>query len=311
MKLSRAAYAFVEPGGAVPVPDLQAVPPDIVIYFGDHRSDLLERAMTGKVAEAHFADQNAANRFQLLATGTNEQFTTVAADLAKRLHQNMDARSRRGFFVAATFTDGTDSQAMVLKLDASPKKLAAIGGTGSNRTLLSVEDLLDMPGDLQKGAVFPDPRSHSDVCVADKNREAALYYLTAIEVGQHELPTKGIRSLLAVVGQVSPAHVEPVTKALESVTTRTPAAEVLKNVTPPIPPQMQADINGRLAALRRPVADVDPTAYATQGIVDIDGIVIRGPAARIREDVSWRRDPNGTGFVIEVRVAHQPTKRYE
>jgi len=74
---------------------------------------------------------------------------------------------------------------------------------------------------------------------------------------------------------------------------------------------MQADINGRLAALRRPVADVDPTAYATQGLVDIDGIIIRGPTARIRDDVSWQRDPNGTGYVIEVRVAHQPTKRYE
>ena len=218
---------------------------------------------------------------------------------------------RAGFFVAATFTDGTNSQAMVLKLDASSKKLAAMSGSGANRVLKSVEDLLDMPGDLQKGAVFPDPRSHSEVCVADKNRESALYYLTAIEVGQHELPTKGIKALLSVISDVSPAHVEPVITALESVTNRTPAAEVLKQVMPPISPQSQADINGRLAALRRPVADVDPTGYATQGVVDIDGIVIRGPAARIRDDVSWQKDPNGSGYVISVRVAHLPTKRYE
>lgn len=311
MKLTRAAYAFVEPGGAVPVPTRQAIPAAIETYFDDHRSDLITRAETGKVAEAHFADANARDRFQQLATGTDTQFDAAAVDLAKRLHQNMDARSKRGFFVAATYVDGTDAQAMVLKLDASPKKLAAIGGTGATRTLESVDDLLDIPGELHKGAVFPDPRAPSDVCVADKNREAALYYLTAIEVEQYELPGKGIKSFLTVVHEVSPAHVEPVTKALEGVTGRTSAADVLKAVAPPIPTTTQANINGRLAALRRPVADVDPTAHATQGIIDIDGIVIRGPAARIRDDVTWRQDPNTGGYVIEVRVAHAPTRRYE
>lgn len=311
MKLQRAAYAFVQAGGAVPVPSIQPIPLDIESYLNDHRSDLVDRAQTDKIAEAHFVDVNARHRFQTLATGTDAGFVAAAVSLAQRLHAGMDARSRRGFFVAATFTGDKKAQSMVLKLDASPKKLAAIGGTAANPTLESVDDLLDVPGDLQKGAVFPDPRSHSDVCVADKNREASLYYLNAIEVGQHELPGKGISSLLAVIHDVSPTHVEPVIRALENVTGRVSAAVVLQDVKPAIPPAVQDEITGRLATLRRPVTDVDPTSHATRGLIEVDGITIRGPAGRIRDDVTWTRDQSGTGFIIQVRVAHEPSKRYE
>jgi hypothetical protein len=169
MNLLRAAYAFVEAGGAVPNPVITPVPPDIETYLNDHRESLLERAQTDKLAEAHFADGNALDRFRKLASGTNTEFVAVAQTLAARLHAGMDARSRRGFFVAATFADTHQTQSMVLKLDASPKTLAAIGGTATNPVLESVDDLLDVPGELQKGAVFPDPRAHSDVCVGDKN----------------------------------------------------------------------------------------------------------------------------------------------
>ena len=311
MNLTRVAYAFVESGGPVPQPTISSVPADIAVYLDEHRHDIYTRAASGRVSEAHFVDANALHRFEVLSTGTDPEFEATAQELAQRLHAGMDARSRRGFFVAATFEDDSATEAMVLKLDASTQKLAAIGGTTAQPVLESVDDLLDIPGELQKGAVFPDPRSHSEVCVGDKNRETSLYFLNAVEVTQHELPGKGLSSFLDVVQNLAPGHIDDVTRKLESVTTRTPADTVLEELSPPLPDDVRTSITGRLASRRRPVQDVDPTAHPARGVIEADGISIRGPAARIRDDVTIEPDPNGDGYLIQIRVSHTPTKRYE
>lgn len=311
MKLLRVAYAFVESGGTVPGPVVASLPNELKIYLNDHRESLVERAQTGKLAEAQFANAVAKSRFEKIATGSNADFLTEATTLAQRLHSRMDARSRRGFFVAATYVNDLKPQSMVLKLDANPKTLAAIGGTTANPILESVDNLLDVPGELQKGAVYPDPRPNSTVCVGDKNRETSLYYLDAIEVTQRELPGKGIAMLLKAVEELAPTHLEPVTKALEKFKSRISSTKVLQAVSPAIPADIQAAVIDRLAGLRRPVFDVNPIDHATRGSIDVDGIIISGPASRIRDDVQWIPDPNGSGFIIQVRVAYKPFKRYE
>lgn len=311
MQLSRVAYAFVDAGGAVPAPQITTVSPDIADYLEDHRADVVERASTGRVAEAVFTNPTATARFSALAHGSDADFTNAATSLAQRLHARMDGRTAKGFFVAATFRHQNQVEAMVLKLDATDRKLAAIGGTAHSPTLESVEDLLDVPGELQKGAVYPDPRPYSEVCVGDKNRETSLYYLDAIEVVQRELPGRAVASLLHVANEVDPQHTEALTRHLETVTGRTPVSSILAGVTPPIPAPTRSQIESRLANKRRPVTDADPTDHATMGIVSADGIVIRGAAARIRDGVRWRPNPTSTGYIIEIEVAQQPSRSFE
>ena len=99
----------------------------------------------------------------------------------------MDQRSKRGFFVAIRERTGRNQvRVAALKLDVHDEHAAAARLVGDELQLEAVQDLLDIPGELQKGAVYPDDRPHSEVIIVDKFERTALYFLRALEVQQIE-----------------------------------------------------------------------------------------------------------------------------
>jgi hypothetical protein len=89
--------------------------------------------------------------------------------------------------------------------------------TRGRPTLEAVTDLLDIPGQLQKGAVFRDDRADSDIVVGDKLTETAFYFLRAIDVVQMSNAKQAITAIVKAVEQVAGSdRASSVIEALEA-----------------------------------------------------------------------------------------------
>jgi hypothetical protein len=217
MPLELVTFAYVEHDGPAPSCTRKTVTAEIARYLEAHIDDLQGRAESGRSPSAKFLSSDARNRFTRLRRGEESDFLQAAQELATRLHSEMDGRTKAGFFVAIRRSMGRTTQGIVLKLDVHDKDAAAVKRavrTGE-RELEAVRDLLDIPGELQKGAITPDSRAGSEVVVGDKFEETSLYFLRALDVQQMSQPTLGAVTVVAQVQTVAPARVPAVVEALQ------------------------------------------------------------------------------------------------
>jgi hypothetical protein len=279
---------------------------EVKTYLDAHVDALVTKSSAGSLSPAAFRSDEARTRFGHLATGTTAQFLATAQSLAERLHTEMDQRSKRGFFVVLRRTGPALGAA--LKLDVHDAAAAALrrDATGA-ATLEAVKDLLDIPGELQKGALVPDLRSDSEVIVGDKLAVTSLYFLDALDVQQHAAAGPATADLLRVVGEVAPAKVAAAAMALEHET-RTSLGGFFERHADILDEEEQAEVLNRARVRRRPIDQIDPEAYVLREEIEADGITIRGRASTIREELQITQRPGG--YRIQIDVNEEPRRRY-
>jgi hypothetical protein len=224
----------------------------------------------------------------------------------------MDGRTKAGFFVALRRElPSKTPQVAALKLDILDKAAAAARREPSGHFRLeAIEDLLDLPGDLHKGAVYPDPRRDSDVVVGDEvTVETALYFLRALEVRQTAKAAAAGKLFLQVVEEAAPAKLGPVAQALGTADGELTPKELFDAHPGLLTDNEKSQILNALDTEVRPVVTLSPGARRIRKIVTADDIVIRGAVADMEAKVDWGSTPNGWRITIDVQ--QQPQVRYE
>jgi hypothetical protein len=311
MPITHVTYSYVENGGAVPSCTSETVSDAIKQYLTAHVDALLKRSNEASTPQAEFTSTEARTRFEQLRTGSDAEFLSAAQDLARQLHREMDGRSEPGFFVGLRRTEGPTTLAAALKLDVKPAGGAAVSHTaGGRRRLEAVEELLDLPGELQKGAIVPDERADSEVVVGDTLPETSLYFLRGFDVRQVSAPGPAVKTLLNTVRRVAPKSVEAVAVALDAEQRAVTVDRFFADHAALLDDTERAAVVGQLAQVKRPVRLLDTRRHPTMRIVTADGVVIRGRATTLTT-TKLRWEPRQGGYRILIDVDEEPTERWE
>lgn len=309
MTLEHVAYAFVEPGGQSPSCRVHTVSDEIAVYLLDHVDDLMKRFGRGSIPPASFRSSAAGQRFYALREGDEAQFVAAAQELSTRLHTAMDARSKRGFLVAIREI-GESPRVAVLKLDVHEEHAAVLHADREGVTLEAVQDLLDIPGELQKGAIVPDPRADSEVIVGDRaTEETALYFLRALEIQQVCPARQGGGLVIQAVREISPDNERAVAELIAGYDAPVSPAQLFDDNPTALGRQARDEVLAQLDAQTRPVRLIDPVARPPKGIVTADGITITGPVRFINDRVRWEQ--RGPSWLIEISVAEEPRRTFQ
>jgi hypothetical protein len=312
MPLPLIAYGYVEPEPDAPPPrcGFQPVSDDVKAYLEAHVDALLTDAENDKISPAIFLSEESAMGFKALQHGSKEEFLDAARGFAHRLYKNMDNRAKRGFFVALRRTTDATTHAAILKLDVSDSKAAALKAVKDERTLEAVKDLLDLPGELQKGAITPDDRGGSQVIVGDKLTQTSLYFLKAIDVQQKSSPGPATASFLdAVTAKVDEDDkVANVALALEQEK-RIEVEQFFTKHPKLLSHKERDDVLESLRDRTRPVDEIDPSSHAIRETVQADGITITGKASTLQNQMTIDEQPDGL-WRIEIKVRDEPKLSY-
>lgn len=308
--IARVAYAYVQHGGRPPAMEVRTVDADLRTYLGGHVEDLLRRATSTTAPPARFVDAAAAERFTRLAAADDATFVAAAQELADRLLAEMDGRSKRGFLVAVQWRDDDGvTGAAALKLDVTDKPGAALGPPEHGTpTLEVVRDLLIELGKLQKGCVTPDARPGSDAVVGDRQTKASQYFLRAMGLQQHEPAGTATLELVRVIAEVAPDVERSAAVAIAGSATTT-AEDFFAEHPDLLTDEQRDDVLDRVRQRPRPIVDIAPEARILHRIVEVDGIVIRGPVTTIEERLRVEETTDGIQIVIE--VSERPHERID
>jgi hypothetical protein len=311
MSITLVTYAYVQPGGAVPTCARESVSTDVESYLEAHVASLLKGATAnGSSPPARFQSGDGEGRFQALLEGSDAEFLDAATQLAERLHKEMDNRAKRGFFVAMRSSDGQRARVAVLKLDVHGKSAATMARTRGRLTLEAVKDLLDIPGQLQKGAVFHDDRADSDIVVGDKLTETAFYFLRAIDVVQMSSAKQATAAIVSAVNQVAGRdRTVSVIRALESEQETTTEDFLARHPNLLEAPE-QAQVAEALRVRKRPVARFDARNHLIEEVVSADGITIRGRATTLASKLQVSPNPQRGGWLILIEVDEEPRRKF-
>lgn len=312
MKLRRMTYSRVN-GDDVPSPAvLRPVDDGVERFLAAHATKLLDLAAKEDTPPARFYEEGMKPHFDALTTGDDNSFLKAASVLTHRVHERMDGRSTPGLLLCATFHSGKERRATVMKLSVVAEQGAVLERLESGEEVLSaVTDVLERPGDLQKGVVLPDPRVGSDAILGDNLGTVSLYFPEALGLRQDAKGAQAIGALLRAIQAHDPAAAEAAAARLpetHSSTVEGVLAE-LGNHIPDLTEQVQAQVADRLREERRPVVSIDPQKPVS-GVITAGTLKITGPFATVRS-VEWVRDPESDEYVISIRVDAPPERKFK
>lgn len=210
-------------------------------------------------------------------------------------------RAAEGVLVCVTFVGPRSRCAGALKLQIISDHGATLTRLNSGEVRLSaVKDVLDRPGDLQKGVVYPDLRATSSAVVGDKvNVRDANYFVEAMGLRLDERDKDAFGLLAQATADVVGVGDAPrVVRALSRARAHS-VDEVLAEAAetePLLDEATQARIIEELANRDRPVRQVD-TQAALKRTIRVGDVTISGPA-RDLEDVATRPHPDGGREVV-------------
>jgi hypothetical protein len=313
----RLTFFRVARGATPPEPWLRPGVADVSDFLVDHVESLRARAADGTAANARFADPADRQLIEDIRVGNDVKFLAAAQTLGGRLVSEMDKTSnaKSGLLLCATFhSDGVTpaATAAVLKLEVvSPHgAVLEVLDTGEE-TLAAVTDVLDKPGDLQKGLVFPDDRKASEAVVGDKAaHKEARYFLHAAGVSLEAHAAGSARELVkAVAALAGPTVAQKVVVALPAVEPAAPAPvlKALRQEIPELSEQTATEVVRALAAADRPVAQVD-TSAPVKGTVRAGPLTVTGPASDVGR-IEWVADAEG-GWTVTFRSDQEPKRSY-
>jgi hypothetical protein len=293
----------------VALPALSADVDEVSGFLVSHVEELLKGADSHAAPITSVLDQARKARFEELRTGTNAEFLAAAHSLTTDLVSQMGrVNSKEGVLVCASFEDADgDTIAAAIKLQVVSDHGAVLEKLASGDTVLSaVERVLDRPGELQKGLVYPDPRPASQAVIGDKaNQSEARYFLLAMGVEAEEHPKKALGEVASALVEASPtASRDNVIRNLgasdsgglaDVVAAATEGISLTRPVT---------DIVRDLSERERPIRAVD-TKTLLKCTIQADAIKMRLPASDL-ERVTIEPSLEG-GWIINVRVDSEPT----
>lgn len=308
--ISLVTWAMVSVGDPLAELVLENVDEEADQYLVEHMDDLEGRAM--RSPPTNFVGNVDRARFDLLLRGSDEEFLATAQDLAGRLLGEMRDSRQAGLFVAArsTATNG-QQRAAVVKLQVVAPHTGYLRRTRGRVRLRAVKAALNMPGELQKGALYPDPRSSSAVVVGDQLDVGALYFLRAVGVRQDQSPKAAVAALYSAV-KVRVPHAEETVAA--SISGRRPesvskALDGLVEDLPELAP-MRPEIEAELRGQRRPPVALDPDrASSLKRMISGNGIEIAGPVAAMRARVEDPSQLDDGRWQVVVTFDSKPSDR--
>lgn len=268
------------------------------------------KATDGSAANAAFHDESRRQRVEDLRSGDDAAFLAAANELALQLTDEMNhvGNAAPGLLVCTTLKEGSATMAAVLKLEVVSNEGAVLRRLESGEeTLAAVTNVLDRPGDLQKGLVFPDARPNSDAVVGDKaSQQEARYFLRSVGVTLQSRPGSSAPALVVAIGKrASRAVADAVVEKLPSLTDGSPEQVLTQlreagiTISEPVVQEVVTD----LARADRPVPVVTVSA-PVKGKIRAGGLTISGPASDVRS-VTWKQDPQG-GWMITIHTDTEP-----
>ena len=313
MRATRLTFFRVARGAVPAIPWIRPGVVEVSAFLAAHVAGLRDRATEGSAAHALFANPADLQLMQDIRSGDESAFLAAAGILGTRLVAEMHhvGGALPGLLVCSTLvsdTDPTIAYAVVLKLQVVSEQGAVLQrlDTGEE-TLAPVTDVLDRPGELQKGLVFPDERPDSQAVVGDKAaQQEARYFLRAMGVTLEARDSASAGALVAAVAhRAGRVIAEQVVQALPSVQPAAPR-EVLATLGQTIPDLTEAavaDIAEALVTAERPVVRIDTSAHVTARL-RAGALTLTGPADEVRR-VTWESDPEG-GWRIAFRSDQEP-----
>lgn len=281
-------------------------------FLLDHVAALRKMAAKGDSPIATFVDGDASSKFERLRSGTEAEFLEAAEVLAQRLVAEMDGRTAPGLLVCTRISDGSELSAAALKLEVVTEHAAVLRALDTGEEILAAAtNVLDAPGELQKGALVQDMRPDSAVVVGDRLAIDANYFPRAFGIRTEQTASKAAADLVSEVQRRLPeGSARSVARALPKLEPG-PAASVLEQLAESeqaLTPELRQAIEGALLGQQRPVRRVN-TRAALKEVIRADGITVTGTPEAMRA-TEIQEDPESGGWVIVIHVADQPRTEY-
>lgn len=282
-------------------------------FLLDHFDALHKLSDSDDSPFAHFFDPDTKALFDTLRTGKEADFLTAAHDLTNRLIGQMTGATREGLLVCIQVNDGNTLSAAALKLQVMQPHAANLKELDTGEIeLTAVTDVMDAPGELQKGALVDDPRTGSDVIMGDQLALEAQYFPRAFGISiEQRAPQAAVDLLSAIQESLGPAVETAARDALPSVDSGLLASvlEGLGGQVPELaPPEIREAIHGSLQARARPVRLVNTGAALTE-VIRASGVTVRVPVHG-KATVEVNPDDGG-GYVIAIHVDEEPKREIQ
>lgn len=296
-------------------PELREVDAGINAFLGDHILGLREMTSKRKTPPGKFTDPEAERLFRDLFTGPDADFLAAADSLTKRLIGKMDGRAAKGLLICLRAHDDQERYGGVLKLQVVAPNAAVLEELTSGEVKLSaVRDLLDKPGDLQKGALSTSWLAGDRIMVGDQLGQDAAYFPEAFAIKIYARPTSAVADLFAALDEVAPKLAAPVATALPAVSSgdATTVLAALGEKVPELTPGIQATVVDALENQTRPVAHID-TSRAASETIRAGEIKITGPISQMRQYVRIEEKgsaPDSEGWTILIDSLRQPRRTH-
>jgi hypothetical protein len=315
VEITHLTLAKVAPHATSVPAEFREIDDGISAFLSDHINGLRTMTTRHATSPGRFTDPEAGGLFRDLYSGPGDSFLEAADNLTKRLIGKMDARSASGLLVCLRANDGRERYGGVLKLQVVAPYAAVLEELASGGVRLSaVRDLLDKPGELQKGALSTSWLADDRIMIGDQLGQDAAYFPKAFSIQVYQRPTTAISDLFTAIETVAPNLTIPVAEALPAVPTG--AADTvlaaLEQQVPGLTPDIRAEIADALGRQARPVAIIDTAREAKETIVAGD-IKITGPVRQMRQRVRIDEGEDATGawqWVITVDSSIRPTRTH-
>lgn len=313
MQITHMTMLKVAHGAALLLPELWDISDEgLNGYVSDHVTGLREMTKRRGTLPGLFVDPEAQRLFRDLFSGTNEAFLAASASLGKRLIDKMDGRTSPGLLICLRADDKGGQYAGALKLQVRAERGATLEELASGKVQLHVvKDLLDKPGDLQKGALCSSSLPEEHVMVGDQLGYDAAYFPVAFGIRAYGRVSTAVPDLLAAVVKVYPALAAPVANVLPDVPSGEPreVLAALGEKLPELTDAMQAEVAETLATLRRPVGYIDTSRPATETI-KVGTITISGPITQMRQLVRIEPSVVGARWTVTIDSDREPNRTH-
>jgi hypothetical protein len=175
--------------------------------------------------------------------------------------------------------------------------------------LEAVQDLLDLHGELQKGAIFPDPRPESQVLLGDKvAADASLYFLETLEVQQSASALSAGPAFLEALAKVNEEKAPLLATLLNAEPDSTSPESFLSKHSSVLTANEREMVLVDIRDRRRPVRALPASKRPLKEIIRADGIEVRGRAEDMQNKVSI--EESNDGWLISIRVQSRPLRSW-
>jgi hypothetical protein len=305
------AYAKVARGALPADQGLREIDTGINDFLGDHITELRKITATRRTPPGQFIDSEMQALFRDLYIGADEEFLAAADTLTKRLISRMDGRTSPGLLICLRAQNENDRFGGVLKLQVVAEHAAKLDALDSGEVKLSaVSQLLDKPGELQKGALSTSSLAEERIMVGDRLAQDSAYFPEAFGIKIFSRPAAAVSDLFSALAAVRPELTEPVARALPRVPPGEPRTvlSALGQQVPELTEDIQADVIEDLENRPRPVGYIDTDHQITETI-KVGGITISGPVSEMRQRVHTDQN-NSEQWIITIESNQEPRRTH-